>query len=318
MAMTSFICSVSLVLSLTIQQTSGVSSRVIKPEEPTVKLQARLVNLNIKVVDTSGRPVARLNRDDFIVLENNVRQEVTYFEPVAAPVNLLLLLDLSGSIGSKLQTMKKAAKKFVDSLGRDDRIAIASFTTGFQAVSDFTTDRDKLKRSIERIVNPGGDTALYDAAWEALDSLRGNANARNALIILTDGVDSAFIPNEQGSKRGFNELMMRVEEEDATIYPIYFDTEPEVVGGDYTPQVFAKARTQLEALAEQTGGSYFRASREEDLEGVYKRVATELHSFYSVAYPAKDARNDGGWRKIGVTVNRAGVKARTKRGYYAR
>jgi VWFA-related protein len=318
MAMTSFICSVSLVLSLTIQQTSGVSSRVIKPEEPTVKLQARLVNLNIKVVDTSGRPVARLNRDDFIVLENNVRQEVTYFEPVAAPVNLLLLLDLSGSIGSKLQTMKKAAKKFVDSLGRDDRIAIASFTTRFQAVSDFTTDRDKLKRSIERIVNPGGDTALYDAAWEALDSLRGNANARNALIILTDGVDSAFIPNEQGSKRGFNELMMRVEEEDATIYPIYFDTEPEVVGGDYTPQVFAKARTQLEALAEQTGGSYFRASREEDLEGVYKRVATELHSFYSVAYPAKDARNDGGWRKIGVTVNRAGVKARTKRGYYAR
>src|SRR6185503_12019437 len=168
MAMTSFICSVSLVLSLTIQQTSGVSSRVIKPEEPTVKLQARLVNLNIKVVDTSGRPVARLNRDDFIVLENNVRQEVTYFEPVAAPVNLLLLLDLSGSIGSKLQTMKKAAKKFVDSLGRDDRIAIASFTTRFQAVSDFTTDRDKLKRSIERIVNPGGDTALYDAAWEAL------------------------------------------------------------------------------------------------------------------------------------------------------
>ena len=316
--MTSFICSVSLVLSLTIQQTSGVSSRVIKPEEPTVKLQARLVNLNIKVVDTSGRPVARLNRDDFIVLENNVRQEVTYFEPVAAPVNLLLLLDLSGSIGSKLQTMKKAAKKFVDSLGRDDRIAIASFTTRFQAVSDFTTDRDKLKRSIERIVNPGGDTALYDAAWEALDSLRGNANTRSALIILTDGVDSAFIPNEQGSKRGFNELMMRVEEEDATIYPIYFDTEPEVVGGDYTPQVFAKARTQLEALAEQTGGSYFRASREEDLEGVYKRVATELHSFYSVAYPAKDARNDGGWRKIGVTVNRAGVKARTKRGYYAR
>ena len=316
--MTSFICSVSLVLSLTIQQTSGVSSRVIKSEEPTVKLQARLVNLNIKVVDTSGRPVARLNRDDFIVLENNVRQEVTYFEPVAAPVNLLLLLDLSGSIGSKLQTMKKAAKKFVDSLGRDDRIAIASFTTRFQAVSDFTTDRDKLKRSIEHIVNPGGDTALYDAAWEALDSLRGNANARNALIILTDGVDSAFIPNEQGSKRGFDELMMRVEEEDATIYPIYFDTEAEVVGGDYTPQVFAKARTQLEALAEQTGGSYFRASREEDLEGVYKRVAAELHSFYSVAYPAKDARNDGRWRKIAVTVNRAGVKARTKRGYYAR
>jgi len=112
--------------------------------------------------------------------------------------------------------------------------------------------------------------------------------------------------------------MSRVEKEEATIYPIYFDTEPEVVGGAYTPQVFATARKQLEALAEQTGGNYFRASRAEDLDGVYKSVAAELHSFYSLAYPAKDAKNDGRWRKIAIKINRAGVKARTKRGYYAK
>jgi VWFA-related protein len=259
-----------------------------------------------------------LKREEFVVLEDNIPQEITYFEPVAAPVNLLLLLDLSGSIGSKLHAMKKAAKKFVDSLGRDDRVAVATFTTRFQAISDLTTDRNKMKQCIDRIVNPGGDTALYDATWSALDSLGGTANARRALVILTDGVDSAFIPDEQGSKHAFDELMSRVEEEDATIYPIYFDTEPEVSGGPYTPRVFATARKQLEALAEQTGGSYFRASRAEDLDGVYKSVAAELHSFYSVAYTAKDARNDGRWRKIAITVNRAGVKARTRRGYYAR
>jgi Ca-activated chloride channel family protein len=313
---------ITLITTLTLllpsfRQQTPVSS-LPRREENSIKLNARLVNLNIKVVDLSGRPVSQLKRDDFVVLEDNVPQEVTYFEPVAAPVSLLLLLDLSGSIGSKLEAMKKAAKKFVDSLERDDQVAIASFTTRFQAVSDFTNDRGKLKKSIDHIFNPGGDTALYDATWEALDALRGRAQARSALVILTDGVDSAFIPNEQGSRRGFEELMMRVEEEDATIYPIYFDTEPEVVGGDYTPRVFAKARTQLEALAEQTGGSYFKASRAEDLDGVYKRVASELHSFYSIAYPAKDAKNDGRWRKIAITVNRAGVKARTKRGYYAR
>ncbi|HZM89442.1 MAG TPA: VWA domain-containing protein [Blastocatellia bacterium] len=305
----------AILLSIAAQQVPVSGPR---REDNAIRLNARLVNLNIKVTDTSGRPVSKLKRDDFIVLEDNIPQEVTYFEPIAAPVNLLLLLDLSGSIGSKLQAMKKAAKKFVDSLERDDRIAVATFTTQFEAVSDFTTDRSKLKMNIDRIVNPGGDTALYDATWIALDSLRGGANARTALVILSDGVDSAFIPNEKGSSRGFAELMTRVEEEDATIYPIYFDTEPEVVGGDYTPEVFAKARTQLETLAEQTGGSYFRASRAEDLDSVYKRVAAELHSFYSLAYPAKDAKNDGRWRKIAITVNRAGVKARTKRGYYAR
>jgi hypothetical protein len=71
-------------------------------------------------------------------------------------------------------------------------------------------------------------------------------------------------------------------------------------------RVFATARKQLEALAEQTGGSYFRASRAEDLDGVYESVAAELHSFYSLAYTAKDPRNDGRWRKITIKVNRQG------------
>jgi Ca-activated chloride channel family protein len=306
----------AVLLSLTGQQSSV--SKVAAREENPIKLRARLVNLNVKVFDQAGRPVPLLKPEDFIVLEDNVPQEVTYFQPVAAPVNLLLLLDLSGSIGSKLHVMKKAAKKFVDSLARDDKIAIATFTTRFESVSDFTNDKGLLKSRVDAIVNPGGDTALYDAAWSALDSLDRNSNARNALVILTDGVDSAFIPDEQGSKHGFGELMMRVEEEEATIYPIYFDTEPEVVGGPYTPQVFAKARKQLEALADQTGGSYFSASRAEDLERVYKSVASELHSFYSLAYSAKDSRNDGRFRRISIKIDREGIKARAKRGYYAK
>ncbi|HKA17453.1 MAG TPA: VWA domain-containing protein [Blastocatellia bacterium] len=306
----------AVLLPLSGQQSSV--SKVSTREDSTIRLNARLVNLNVKVFDKDGRPIPRLKPENFTVLEDNIPQEVTYFQPVAAPVNLLLLLDLSGSIGSKLQIMKKAAKKFVDSLARDDKIAIATFTTRFHSVCDFTNDKGLLKTRVDAIVNPGGDTALYDAAWSALDSLDRNSNSRNALVILTDGVDSAFIPDEQGSKREFADLMMRVEEEEATIYPIYFDTEPQVVGGAYTPQVFAKARRQLEALADQTGGSYFKASRTEDLDQVYKRVAAELHSFYSLAYSAKDARNDGRFRRISVKIDRDGVKARTKRGYYAK
>jgi VWFA-related protein len=308
-------CVTTLLLSLMMQQISAPRST---PGEAAIKLRARLVSLNVKVADPSGKVVAKLSREDFVVLEDNIPQEITYFEPVAAPVNVVLLLDLSGSIGSKLKAMRKAAKKFVDSLGRDDRAALAIFTTRFQLVSDFTADKSVLKSRIDGMQNPGGDTALYDAAWSALDVLGGLTNARRALVVLTDGVDSAAIPKEQGSTRSFDELLVRVEEEDATIYPIYFDTEPEVSGGDYTPQVFATARRQLEMLAEQTGGSYFRASRAEDLDGVYKSVAAELHSLYTVAYPASDPKNDGRWRKIAVTVNRPGVKARTKRGYYAR
>src|SRR4030095_656526 len=199
MEIPAFVSALALILSLVAQQTSSPVTRAIRTDESAIRLHARLVNLNVRVADPPGRTVQQLERDGFVVLEDNVPQELTYFEPVTAPLNLLLLLDLSGSIGSKLQVMKKAARKFVDSLGRNDRIAVATFTTRFQIESDFTTDRNLLKNRIDRIVNPGGDTAVYDAIWDALDMLTSTKDARRALVLLSDGVDSAFIPDEHGS-----------------------------------------------------------------------------------------------------------------------
>lgn len=289
-----------------------------KDDEDVIKLNTRLVNLNIKVTDSSGKNLPRLKREDFLVLEDGVEQEVAYFESVDAPVNLVLLLDLSGSIGSKINLVKKAAIKFVESMGRDDRVAVAYFTGRFRMISDFTTDRPALKDRIENMKKPGGDTSFYDATWSAFDLLKGVKDERKALVILTDGVDSSEIPNEEGSDRTFDQLMERAAEEDVTVYPIYFDTEKEVVGGDYTPQIFASARRKLEALADQTGGTYFKVYQGDDLNGVYGRVADELHALYSLAYMPKDTRRDGAWRKIRIKMNRPGIVGRTRRGYYAK
>ena len=288
-----------------------------KADEGVVKLHARLVNLNVSITDRRGKTVSKLSREDFLVSENGVQQTVVHFEPVNAPVNLVLLVDLSGSLGSKLKYLKRAAKKFIDSLKENDRIAVGVFTSRFNLVSGFTSDRKLLKKRIEQLEHTDGDTALYDAAWTAFDLLSEIQNARKALVVLTDGVDSSFRPDEQGSKHTFEELMMRAVEEDATVYPIYFDTEAET-GGHYSSEAFSTARKQLQALADDTGGTRFSASRTEDLDGVYQRVSAELHSLYSVSYAANDTRKDGRWRKINVKVNRDGVVAKTKRGYYAK
>ena len=103
MSVCAFTTALSLFFSLLLPQTQIQTARAIETDEAPIKLNTRLVNLNIKVVDPSGRPVQRLKREDFAVFEDNVPQEVSYFEPVAAPVNLLLLLDLSGSIGSNFR-----------------------------------------------------------------------------------------------------------------------------------------------------------------------------------------------------------------------
>lgn len=281
-----------------------------------IKLNTRLVNLNVNVMDRRGKKVMELKREDFTILEDGIQQEIVYFDSVNAPVNLVLLMDLSGSIGSKLNAVKKAAKKFIESLNKNDRVAIGTFTSRFNLVSGFTTDRSLLKDRINAIEWPEGDTALYDATWAVFDMLEQIKDERKAVVILTDGVDSAFHPEEKGSTRSFDELETRAAEEDATVYPIYFDTEPEA-SATYSAEVFSTARKQLQSLAEQTGGTYFSAARIEDLDGVYKRVAAELHSIYSLAYAAKDTRKDGRWRAVKVRVNREGVAALTRRGYFA-
>jgi VWFA-related protein len=294
-----------------------------RPGEDVIKLESRLVNLNVKVADAAGKTLPNLKKEDFVVAEDGVAQAITHFEPVTAPLHIVLLLDLSGSTSDKMKTMKRAAKQFVEALKSNDQVAIAGFTRRFFVISNFTTDRKLLKDRIDDMKNRHSGTAFYDAMWSTLDLFDEAGATRKAVVVLTDGVDNSLDHPDDSDyipKHPFDELMSRLAEADATVYPIYLDTEYEVLGrhGRGGHDAYAQARKQLNEIADQTGATLFRADRIEDLEGVYNRVAMELHSLYSIAYyPASSAR-DGKWKKITVGVNREGVKARSKRGYFAR
>lgn len=291
--------------------------------DDVIKLEARLVNLNVKVTDAAGKTLPTLKKEDFVVLEDGVRQEVSYFEPVTAPLHIVLLLDLSGSTERKIKVMKNAAQKFVDSLKPTDHIAVAGFTRRFFIISNFTTDHNLLKDRIGDIKNRHSGTAYYDAMWATLDLLAEANTTRKAIVVLTDGVDNSLDHPESSefdAKHGFDELLARTIEADATIYPIYLDTEYETIGagGRSGHEAYVTARKQLQLVAEQTGAMMFKAESAEGLEGVYQQVAAELHSLYSMAYVPKVVRRDGKWRKVNIAVDLPGAKARTKRGYFAK
>ncbi|HYV05786.1 MAG TPA: VWA domain-containing protein, partial [Blastocatellia bacterium] len=279
----------------------------LRSSDEAIKLEARLVNVLVKVTDAGGKTLPMLKKDDFVIYEDNVQQDISYFEPVTAPLHLVLLLDLSGSTEKKMKVLKKAAQKFVDSLKPTDTIAVAGFTRRFFVISNFTTDHRLLKDRIDDIKNRHSGTAYYDAMWATLDLLEEARATRKAIVVLTDGVDNSLDhPNDEdlAAKHSFSELLERVEEADATIYPIYLDTEYETIGrgGRSGHDAYVTARKQLEALADQTGAVMFKAERAEDLEGVYQQVAAELHSLYSLAYAPKSLTRDGAWKKIGVSV----------------
>jgi VWFA-related protein len=291
------------------------------PSADAVRINTQLINLNTKVLDAAGRPVLDLKREDFEIHEDDVRQEVTHFAPVTAPINMVLLLDLSGSTEKKQKVIRQAAQKFVDSLGPSDRVAVAAFTRRFTLVSDFTTDRKLLKERIGKVKNRGSGTAYYDAMWSTLDLLSRVPDARKAVVVLTDGVDNTLDdPDEYSTKHEFKELLERMAEDDVTVYPMYLDTEYEMVvkRGREKASSYRTAREQLSAVAEQTGGALFRVDRLEDLNGVYARVAEELRTLYSLAYSSSNEEQRGKWRAVKVRANRAGLVARTKRGYYVK
>lgn len=291
-------------------------------DEDAILLKAALVNLNVSVTNRAGVALANLKKEDFAVSENGEPQKIEFFQPTSAPFNLVLALDLSGSIKDKLELVKSAAVRFLDVVGPQDKVAVVSFTDQIRVVSQLTSDRDELKRRIKSIDRPQGGTAFYEAMWFALlDTLRGTRGQRNAIVVMTDGVDSSLDRyNPMQSRVTFNQLVRRLEESDVLVFPIYLDTEYEEVfeRGNSTSEAYAIARDQLDRLAEVSGGQKFTAEKAGDLSGVYKQVAAALRTVYSVGYYPTNPDNDGTFRRVRVSVNRADAAVRTRKGYYAR
>jgi VWFA-related protein len=302
--------------------TNSSEATVRNSDEEAIVLKAALVSLNVSVTNRAGIALANLKAEDFAIAENGDTQKIEFFQPTTAPFNLVLLLDLSGSIKDKLDVVKSAALRFVDILGPQDKIAVVTFTDEIRVVSQLTNDREELKRRIKTVDRSQGGTAFYEAVWfSLLDTLRGTRGQRNAIVVMTDGVDSSLDRyNPMQSRVSFKQLTHKLEEADVIVFPIYLDTEYEEVfeRGNSSSEAYAIARDQLERVAELTGGQAFKAEKVGDLSGVYKQVAAAIRTVYSVGYYPTNSERDGTFRSVRVQVNRGDAAVRTRKGYYAK
>ena len=298
------------------------AERVSASDEETIVLKAALVNLNVSVTNHAGVALGNLKKEDFAVAENGEAQKIEFFQSTNAPFNLVLLLDLSGSIKDKLDVVKSAALRFIEVLSPKDKVAVVTFTDEIRVVSQLTEDREELKRRIKAIDHSRGGTAFYEALWFSLaDTLRGTRGQRNAIVVMTDGVDSSLDRyNPMQSRVSFNQLARRMEEADVIVFPIYLDTEYEEVfeRGNSSSEAYAIARDQLERIAGISSGQMFRAEKVGDLAGVYKQVAAAIRTVYSVGYYPTNAEKDGTFRRVRVLVDRPDAAVRARKGYYAK
>jgi VWFA-related protein len=275
----------------------------------------RMVSMTLTATDKSGRPVTGLQPEDFRVVEDGAEQKVTFAGSDDVPFNLAILLDLSGSTRPDRDAMRVVAERFVKMLGPRDKLAIYALAGGmFHVVSRLTDDGDKLIEMIQQLPSVAGASPLYDAMVLAYaEELRHRSGERNALIVISDGIDNQVSRQEAPSTINFRKFVKAAGEMDALIYPVFL-----LSGERFGRGWSARARERMERLAEASGGRLFPAASIRDLEPVFPQLAEELRSVYSVAYYPENQQFDGNWRKVLIEVGRPGVVIRARLGYYAR
>jgi Ca-activated chloride channel family protein len=260
-----------------------------KGERAAREIAPQLMRVNANVTDRLGRAISGLERKDFSVVEGSEPREVVSVEPTRTPFNLVLLLDVSGSVEERLDFIRKSALAFANTVSPQDRIAIISFRDDIQLISDFTTDRTLLAQRIKDI-DAGGGTALYDAlAYTLVHTLKPLRDARTAIVVLSDGDDNrSFIP--------FPYILETIIETGAVVYPLYIPSGLIPAASAPAPSttldptrtrflsLTSRADEEGRKLASVSGGVYYPVRRFEELQLAYNDVVAQLRTSYTVSY----------------------------------
>jgi Ca-activated chloride channel family protein len=244
--------------------------------------------------------------EDFVVLENGVRQKVTLFDPKDLPLSLVILIDMSASMAPHRKAVIRAATRLIDRLRPQDEAEIVSFSQRLTVLEPRTTDHDALVGALER-THPEGTTALHNALYVTLKDLqrdeRGDNLRRRAVVLLSDGEDTSSAVTD-------DQVLELARTAQIGLYTILMSALPRSEP--------SAARHLLDALARESGGEAFLLDGAAELHGVYERIAQELHSQYCLGYVSSQPEVDGRWRQILVlTPQQGALRVRHRVGYYA-
>ncbi len=311
-----------------------------------VKVNTTLVTIPVSVMDRDGRYVPNLLKDDFRIWEDGVEQDVAFFQSVDKPFSVVLMLDTSPSTQFRLEDIQDAAITFVNQLRPDDKVMVVSFNDDIKILSEFTTDRAKLQRAIQRAHTDDG-TRLYDAVDMVMNQQLSRIQGRKAIVLFTDGVDTT-------SKRAdYQSNMMDAQELDALVYTVQYNTAQDINAGNFPtgggqidvwgtilggifgggrggtgrggyPRGGGRGNSRgdyeladhyLREIADTTGGREYPADSLQNMSSAFANVAEELRRQYSIGYYPKRPPQAGQRREIKVRAKQPNLAVRTRDSY---
>lgn len=257
-----------------------------------------VVQVAATVTDGRGRFIRGLSKDSFRIFEDGVPQPVTHFVGEGTPRELVVAVDMSGSMSEAMPLCRQAVKKFLLTLTPEDRLTLLAFNDNVFTLARSETDLAARARAVDRLA-PWGGTALFDVVLRGL-SLLDRQRGRRALVLFSDGQD-------RSSQSGVEDVERRLEVSDAPIYVI----------GQGRGLRERSLKGILDRLGESSGGRAFYTDRVEELPDVFAQIAEDLQNQYLLAYDPTNSERDGSWRTIQVEVAGQPYKVRSRQGYRA-
>lgn len=314
---------------------SGPGSEQQPEADDVVRVRTDEVLLPVSVRDWSGISINGLNRDDFIVYDEGMRQEIRSFNRRRVAANIVLLLDASGSVFRQMRFIREAAKGFIEGLLPEDKVCVMQFADRVELLQDWTSAAQQpvLEKALDWRYHPGESTTFYDGLYLAAEEQLSKVEGRRIVILLTDGIDTA-----ERRKAVFGDALNAVRRAEASVYVVSLTgmlremitgragtrTGQQLLRG-YDPQVVRRylkliedSEKQLTLIATQSGGRIFLPLKDEDLAAAYRAIADELRSQYIITYKPNPPVAVGQWRRVRVLVLPGGYEVAAREGYTGR
>src|SRR5437763_7099034 len=293
--------------------------------DEVIRVDTSLVVVPVRVVDSNGRFIPNLARENFRILEDKTEQKIAYFDTDTAPFAVALMLDVSDSATFKLKAIQDAAIAFLNQLRPNDTVMVFAFDANLVKVYEGDTwSLSNLQESI-RLMHTGGGTSLYDAVDTVNNYLSKASQRKKAIVLLTDGIDTT-------SRETYIQSLRTAQESNALIYSIQYDTSRDIRGTSINPSsgttlniVTAKGEPlssaykhgtiYLNFLSANSGGRLYFAATVESLTKVFAQIASELSQQYVLSYYPQNRSADGKQRNIKISVNKQNAKVRARKNY---
>jgi Ca-activated chloride channel homolog len=275
-----------------------------RPSQSVISVTSNLVALPVSVTDKHGNFVSGLSEQNFHVYENGRLQKITLLQEEDSPASIGLVIDHSGSMGSKLPSVVEAISAFLHSSNPQDEMFVVDFNddvwVNLLGGKGFTSNPAEIMKAVG-VISPHGRTALYDAVVEGLIHLQLAHREKKALILISDGGDNA-------SKSKYPYVLELVRQSQVMIYSVGLVGDP---GEEENPQTLMR-------LARDTGGVAFFPSDINEVQQFTAQIARDLRHQYIVGYIPENAASNRSFRRVQVKVSAPGgskLLVRTRPGY---